>query len=115
MSRHENFRPMVFICSPFAGDEFKNSIAARKYSRFAFDSGYMPVTPHLLYPQFLNERYERREGIHMGIVLLGKCEEVWIFGSNITAGMAREIEKAKLWCRKVRYFNEDCQEEIIND
>jgi hypothetical protein len=105
---------MVFICSPFAGDELNNCIAARKYSRFAFDSGYMPVTPHLLYPQFLDERTERREGIHMGIVLLGKCEEVWVFGSKKSAGMEKEIEVANGWYKTIRYFDEDCQEVTSN-
>lgn len=114
MPRAENFRPMIFICSPFAGDEAKNIVNARKYSRYAFDSGYLPITPHLLFPQYLDERTERREGIHMGIVLMGKCEEVWVFGNQMTSGMVRELEKEKLWRKPIRFFYKDCKEVNIN-
>ena len=49
------FRPIVYICSPYAGDVETNVDAARRYSRFAVEQGYIPVAPHLLFPQFLNE------------------------------------------------------------
>ena len=48
------FRPIVYICSPFAGDIEKNVVAARTYSRFAVEQGCIPIAPHLLFPQFLN-------------------------------------------------------------
>ena len=41
-------RPMVFVCSPFAGCIRENIQNARRYSRFAYLSGYMPITPHLI-------------------------------------------------------------------
>lgn len=31
------FRPIVYICSPFAGDIEKNVVATRTYSRFAVE------------------------------------------------------------------------------
>ena len=34
------FRPIVYICSPYAGDIAGNVDAARRYSRFAVDKGY---------------------------------------------------------------------------
>lgn len=49
------FRPIVYICSPYAGNVSENIENARKYSRFAVDKGYIPVAPHLLFPQFLND------------------------------------------------------------
>lgn len=36
------FRPIVYICSPYAGDVERNTAAARRYSRFAVDAGYIP-------------------------------------------------------------------------
>ena len=36
------FRPIVYICSPYAGDIAGNVEAARRYSRFAVDKGYIP-------------------------------------------------------------------------
>ena len=49
------FRPIVYICSPYAGDIAGNVDAARRYSRFAVDKGYIPIAPHLLFPQFLDD------------------------------------------------------------
>ena len=49
------FRPIVYICSPYAGDIEKNVKAARVYSRFAVDRGFIPIAPHLLFPQFMDD------------------------------------------------------------
>ena len=38
---------------------------------------------------------ERELAMFMNMVLLGKCNELWVFGSTISNGMAQEIEKAK--------------------
>lgn len=46
----------------------------------------------------------------MDMVFLGRCEQLWVFGSNISKGMAAEIEKAKQKKMKIRYFTEDCME-----
>lgn len=39
------FRPIVYICSPYAGDVERNTAAARRYSRFAVEAGYIPIAP----------------------------------------------------------------------
>jgi hypothetical protein len=49
------FRPIVYICSPYSGDVEGNVAAARRYSRFAVEQGYIPIAPHLLFPQFLDD------------------------------------------------------------
>ena len=46
----------------------------------------------------------------MGIVLLTKCEQVWVFGDTISKGMAAEIEKAEKKHIPVRYFTEELEE-----
>nr|DAE78833.1 MAG TPA: protein of unknown function DUF1937 [Caudoviricetes sp.] len=40
------FRPIVYICSPYAGEIEKNVKAAQKYSRFAVEKGYIPISAH---------------------------------------------------------------------
>ena len=62
------FRPIVYICSPYAGDVERNVAAARRYSRFAMETGYIPIAPHLLFPQFLNDGdpAERELGLFFG-------------------------------------------------
>ena len=106
------YRPLVYICSPFAGDRSGNTQKARRYSRFAVENGVIPLAPHLLFPQFLDDGKpaERAIGMFMGLVLLGKCEQLWVFGGTISTGMAAEIEKAEKRGMPIRYFTENCEE-----
>ena len=101
------FRPLVYICSPFSGDTEKNLERARAYSRFAVDEGYIPLTPHLMYPQFMNERTERELAMNMDLVILKHCKELWVFGENITSGMQEEIDLARKRNLTVKHFSEE--------
>lgn len=107
------FRPIVYICSPYSGDVVGNVAAARRYCRFAVDKGFIPIAPHLLYPQFLNDDdpSERELGLFFGNALMSKCAEVWVFGSRISSGMEAEIKRAKWKDYRLRYFTEECQED----
>ena len=106
------FRPIVYICSPYAGDVENNTAAARRYSRFAVEAGYIPIAPHLLFPQFLddNNSKERELGLFFGNALLSKCAEMWVFGDRISNGMAAEIKRATWKGHRIRYFSETCEE-----
>ena len=105
------YRPLVYICSPFAGDEEGNTMKARKYSRFAVDNKAIPIAPHLLLPQFMEEATERELAMFMNMVLLGRCTELWVFGERISEGMESEIQRAKQKRMTIRYFTEDLREE----
>lgn len=109
----DEFRPLVYICSPYRGDTEKNTEKARKYSRFAVESKAIPMTPHLLYPQFMDDinPEERYLATHViNYVLIGKCQEVWVFGEDISEGMGREIALAEKRRMKIRYFTETMEE-----
>ena len=108
------FRPIVYICSPFSGAVDENIAAVQRYSRFAVDKGCIPFAPHLLFPQFLDDSNpkERQLGLFFGNALMSKCAEVWVFGSNISAGMETEIKRAKWKYYRLRYFTENCEEVI---
>ena len=105
-------KPVVYICSPYAGDVKTNVANARKYCRFAYKKNAIPIAPHLLYPQFLDDsdQKERRDGLFMGLVLLTKCRELWVFGGNISSGMQSEIQKATKRGMTIRYFTDDLKE-----
>ena len=107
---HFDYHPMVYICSPYAGDIEENIKNARRYSRFAVDKGYLPITPHLLFTQYLDDgkQRERDLGMFFGIVLMSKCSEVWVFGDRVSPGMKIEIELAKRKGYKLKYFSSDC-------
>lgn len=111
-SRRKAQRPLVFISSPLAGDIEGNTCAARRYCRFAVKQGVIPVAPHLLYPQFMDDTNpaQRKLGIYFGLVLMTKCEEVWMFGYPFSAGMQIEFDKARARGKKIRFFNESCAE-----
>ena len=97
-----NRRRIVFICSPYKGrteeEQARNIRLTRKYCKFANALGFTPFAPHLLYPQFLDDTIisERDAGITCGLDILQLCTELWVCGTNITDGMRREIQFAKL-------------------
>ena len=110
----DKYYPLVYVCSPYRGNIDENIINARNYSRFTFDKKNIPITPHLLYPQFINDNdlFERNIAIHkINYVLIGLCKEMWVFGDVITEGMEREILIAKKRKMRIRYFSKDLKEE----
>ena len=114
--RTKNYRPLVYICSPYSDDILNNERKARVFCKFAVRRGAIPLAPHLHYPQFMDENNpaDRELGLFFGLVLLTKCEEVWVFGKKISHGMSREIAKAETKGIPVRYFTEDCEEVADN-
>lgn len=104
--------PLVYICSRYAGDVKSNVQAARRYCRFAVENGYIPLASHLLYPQFLDDEdpEERKLGLLFGNVLMDKCDEVWIFGMELSPGMKAEYERAARKGYKICRFTADCKE-----
>ena len=113
----EPHKPMVYICSPYSGNIEYNTNQAKKYSRFAYEQGTIPMTPHLLYPQFMFDENptERKDAMHFNYVLLGNCSELWVFGKKISEGMAHEISVAKKRKQTIRWFNENCEEVLCNE
>lgn len=107
-----NFRPIVYICSPYSGNVNHNIEMARKYCRFAVDKHYLPIAPHLLFTQFMDDTIpeERETAIFMNFVLMSKCVEMWVFGDVISKGMQAEINRAKRKNMMIRYFTEELEE-----
>ncbi len=115
MAAKRAYRPLVYICSPFSGDTDGNTQRARRYCRFAVRNGCIPLAPHLLFPQFMDDTKpaERNLALFMDIVLLGKCDQLWVFGKEISAGMAAEIGKAEKKNMTIRYFTEELKEAAV--
>lgn len=112
-SKAKQYRPLVYICSPFAGEIEYNLSRARGYCRLAVSKGYIPLAPHLHYPQFMDDgdSEQRKLGLFFAQVLLGKCDEIWMFGSRISEGMARELETAERRSILIRRFTDKGEEE----
>ena len=103
-------RPLVYVASPFSGDVERNVMNARRYCRFAAESGAVPLAPHLLLPQFISEKTEREAAMLMNRTFLGRCDQLWMFGDRITDGMAWEWVRARELNIPIRYFTDGCRE-----
>lgn len=95
----------VYVCAPLGGNVEENLRKAERYTEFALKSDVAPVTPHF-YALCLNDNNprEREIGMSAGKSLLWFCDEMWIFGDEISAGMREEIrfcENMKIHMRKV--------------
>lgn len=55
-----------------------------------------------------DDREQRELGLFFALVLLGKCDELWVFGKP-SAGMSREIAKAKKREMPIKYHNNKCE------
>ena len=84
-------KKLIYVCSPYSGDIEKNIQLARQASRFVVLRGHVPVTPHLLLPQFMSEENERDLVMEMNVSLLTKCDAIWFFGDVISRGMDHEL------------------------
>lgn len=112
----KGFRPIVYICSPYRGsrEEIKENVRnARAFSRFAVDKNTIPFTPHLLFPQFMDDRdmKERELAMFMNTVFLRKCQEIWVLDDYISEGMDEEMRLAKRYNKIIRFFS---LEEVLN-
>lgn len=111
-NQDRKYRPLVYVCSAYSGDVTVNTEKAKQYCRFALEQGQIPLAPHLMFPLFMNDDdpAERELAIFMDVILLGKCDELWVFGDSISEGMSVEIEVAKKRRQPIRYFNSNMEE-----
>ena len=102
------FKPLVYICAPFSGNVETNIKNAVKLAEVAYKKGCIPLTPHLLFPFMGDEnKKHRKDAVFMDIILLGKCQELWVLGDAISEGMAKEIRVATERHQTIKYFNKE--------
>ena len=88
----------VYICAPLAGDVERNLERVKRYTRYALMCGTAPVVPHF-YALCLDDNIEKEReiGIVAGLGMLWFCDELWVFGDEVTEGMCTEIN----FCRNL--------------
>lgn len=111
-NQDRKYRPLVYVASAYSGDVTTNTEKAKQYCRFAMEQGKIPLAPHLIFSQFMNDDdpAESELAIFMDVILLGKCDELWVFGDSISEGMSVEIEVAKKRRQPICYFNGNLEE-----
>lgn len=104
LERQGKTKQLIFVASPFRGDEAGNVLKAEGYCRTLAQAGHHPFAPHLLYPAFLDDAnpVERMAGIGAGLRIMAACDEVWFFGP-LTEGMRHEARHA-VHLGKLTYF-----------
>lgn len=97
----------VYICAPLGGDVESNLERVKRYTRYALMCGTAPVVPHF-YALCLNDndQKEREIGLAAGLGMLWFCDELWVFGQNITEGMKQELQFCKHLNIQTRYVSE---------
>lgn len=119
MEQSTKNRSIIYICSRLKGDIQRNIIKANIYCRAAYKMGYIPLAPHCIFSQFLDDRIkaERADGMAMGLQILRPCSELWVvsdaavYESSWSDGMRKEIAFARKLKKKIRFFDEDMNEQ----
>lgn len=108
---------LVYVCSPYRGNIEHNTLRARRYCYFVYKEGAIPFAPHLHNTQFLDEKIpeERESGLKLGLQLLRRCDELWLFGDKLTEGMEAELYEAHKLKLTIKYFTDKCQSREVND
>lgn len=97
---------LIYVCSPLRGDVEGNVEKAKGYCKKVIEEGHIPIAPHVAYQGILNDDIpkERRKALKIGLEILKKCDEVWVFGHFISEGMKGEVEAARQIGMPVRYW-----------
>ena len=100
-------RRLVYVCHPYSADVTGNTMAVRAICHELADEGVLPIAPQVYLPQFVDEQTERDETIAMCVQLVGLCDEIRVYGEQISAGMFREIDHAARVGVPVRWMVEE--------
>ena len=94
--REQDGPKLVYICAPLRGDVEKNIAFARDKAQEVFQSGDIPVCPHLMFPPIAdpNDPVQDQVARGMGLRLVESCQQVNVYGSEWTDGMLAEINHA---------------------
>ena len=107
--RDKTMNKRVYICSPYSGDVEANVKLAREFSAYALGFDVMPIAPHLLFPQFMDDKVpsEREMAMDFNRQIFDGCSELWVLlgESGISRGMEAEIRWAENEGKAIRYFS----------
>lgn len=100
------YKELAFISSPFRNNRKRNIAYAKELMFNAIWAGYVPIVPHLLYPQVLNDKCaaDRQTALCLCQELISRSDVV-IVGERygISEGMHLEIAWAKELGKRIVY------------
>lgn len=96
----------IYVSAPLGKDWDEDIENAAKYYEFTLQSECVPVGPHAYATMFgVNEASEIKRLRQAGMSLIWFCDEIWVFGEQITESMQEEISfgrNMKIRMRKIR-------------
>ena len=98
--------PRIYICHPFADNVPVNKARLRALCHCLVERGALPVAPQLYLPEFVDEEVEQNRTRALCLELVNTCDEVRIFGDQITDDMMRVLRYAKARDIPVRFERE---------
>ena len=86
-------KKLIYICSPLKGDIAGNIAKVREYCKTVLQMGCIPIAPHVMLEGILNDEVpqERQTALEMGLSLVARCNELWIFSKVVSQGMQDEM------------------------
>ena len=111
----------IYVCSPYRAADAEGMIGnverARDYCGYITTTfpNTLPVAPHIYLTQFLDDREDDDRNLALSIdkLIVGECNELWVFGERVSDGMAAEISEAARLGLPIRWFTTDCKERAI--
>lgn len=96
----------IYVCAPFGVDLETELEDVAKYYEFTLQSECVPVGPHAL-AKMLGCKNEAKikQMRQAGMSLIWFCDEIWVFGEQVTESMQEEIgfgRNMKIRMRKIR-------------
>ena len=87
---------LVYICAPLRGDVERNIEFARQKAQEVFQSGNIPLCPHLMFPPIADPEnpIQDQAAREMGLRLVETCQQVNVYGPEWTEGMWAEIHRS---------------------
>lgn len=97
----------IYVCSKLRGNIEQNQQNARLYCKVLAGEGDLPIAPHIYFTQFMNDNNEdqRKLALEFNTQLIDFCDEMYVFGDEISSGMQFEIDYAKERNKPVSYFS----------
>lgn len=88
------YRPLVYICSPYSGDTENNVELARALCAHAVSRRKIPLAPHLIFPQFMDDTDANDHELAMFFnrILLSEFEAIWGYTACFMTSVSRDAQ-----------------------
>ncbi len=114
-NEEQNYAPLAYIVAPFSGNVDQYTEKVRDRCRYAYDQGYIPVAPYLMYPRIYTGMDEDTNEfvVTLAANLMFKCDEVWWFEEDwpIRVHMSCEMYAALSRHKSIRIIPSGWEEE----